>query len=306
MREAIRGYASAVLEPLGDSELAEVGSSLASFASALATNVDLSDYLQDASLAVEVRSAIVADLLSDAPAAARGAVGIVVRSEEASELTGDVDWLVGRAADEPARRRGEIDPDPPAGQSAVNERLQGYALALFEQVADAEIIDEVEDDLFRTARILEGNRPLNDTLTNFDLPVSLRVDVITELLEGKAQPVTVALVSYAVRQTRGQLVSHLDWLSERVAEERGRRSASVTSAIELGAEQQSRLVDALSQLTGRRVNLKLDIDPSLIGGLRVVVGDTVLDGTVRRRLEEVGEVLVHGSRQRSGVEERRS
>jgi F-type H+-transporting ATPase subunit delta len=306
VREAIRGYAAAVFERLPEAEVGEVESALRQFSEALNDNDDLAQCLGDEGLPLAVRAGIVADLLAPAPPAARSLVLFAARADQASELSNDVGWLVFRAGEELPRRAGGPDPDPSVGHSGVNERLNGYSLALFERVDDETVVDEVEDQLFRVSRIIESNRPLNDTLTNFDLPVELREEVVNDLLAGKAEEITIELVRYALRENRGQLVSHLDWLAERVAEERGRRNAMVSSAVELRPEQRQQLGESLARLTGRRVSLQTEVDPDLLGGLRVVVGDTVLDGTVRRRLDQVGRVLVHGTRQRSGGEERSS
>jgi F-type H+-transporting ATPase subunit delta len=304
MRDAIRGYAAAIFEGLSEPEVADALSAFTQFSSALADYADLAQNLTDDAIPAPVRGRIILDLLRGAPPAASTLADFVVRADPASELTNDIGWLVFRAEQEIPRRQGGPDPDPTAGHSGVNDRLHGYALARFEQVDDDGVVDEVEDQLFRVARIIEANKSLNDTLTNFDLPVALREGVVTDLLAGQAEEITVELVRYAVRENRGQLVGHLDWLAERVADERGRRTATVTSAVELAPEQRERLTASLSALTHRRVSLQLEVDPSLLGGLRVVVGDTVLDGTVRRRLQQVGSVLVHGTRQRSGSEER--
>jgi F-type H+-transporting ATPase subunit delta len=306
VRETIRGYAAAVFGHLAEAEVGEVEAALRQFSEALSGNAELAQTLGDDGLPLSVRSGIVSDLLAPAPAAARSAVLFAVRADHAAELSNNVGWLAFRAGEELPRRSGGPDPDPPVGHSGVNERLHGYSQALFERVEDEAVVDEVEDQLFRISRIIESNRPLDETLTNFDLPVELREGVVNDLLEGKAEPVTVELVRYAVRENRGQLVSHLDWLAERVAEERGRRNATVSSAVELRPEQRAQLSESLARLTGRRVSLQTEVDPDLLGGLRVVVGDTVLDGTVRRRLEQVGRVLVHGARQRPGGQERRS
>jgi F-type H+-transporting ATPase subunit delta len=306
MRDAIRGYAAAVLERLSDAEVADAVAAIGQFAAALADHADLADALGDDAVTEVVRARIVADLLAGGPTAVAVLVDFLVRADRASELTADVGWLAFRAAQELPRRQGGPDPDPAAGHTGVNERLHGYALARFEQVDDDRVVDEVEDQLFRVARIIEANKPLGDMLTDFDLPASVRESVVTDLLAGKAEEITVELARYAVRENRGQLVGHLDWLAERVADERGRRSATVTSAVALSEEQRQRLVASLSSLTHRRVSLQVEVDPTLLGGLRVVVGDTVLDGTVRRRLQQVGDVMVHGTRQRSGVEERPS
>lgn len=306
MREVIRGYAAAVFDHLPEAEVGEVTAALRRFSEALGGNEELSRTLGDDALPLSVRSAIVSDLLAPAPQPARSLVLFAVRADQASELSNDVGWLVFRGGEELPRRAGGPDPDPSAGHTGVNERLHGYALALFERVDDEAVVDEVEDQLFRVSRIIESNRPLNDTLTNFDLPVDLREGVVDDLLRGKAEEITIQLVRYAVAENRGQLTGHLDWLAQRVAEERGRRNAMVSSAVELRPEQRQQLAESLARLTGRRVALQTEVDPDLLGGLRVVVGDTVLDGTVRRRLEQVGRVLVHGTRQRSGGEERPS
>jgi F-type H+-transporting ATPase subunit delta len=306
MRDAIRGYAAAILERLSEPEVADVASVLTQFAAALSEHADLAQNLTDDAIPEPVRAGIIADLLTGAPAAASTLADFVARADPASELSNDIGWLVFRTDQEIPRRQGGPDPDPTAGHSGVNDRLHGYALARFEQVDDDGVIDEVEDQLFRVARIIEANKALNDTLTNFDLPVTLREGVVSDLLAGQAEEITVELVRYAVRENRGQLVGHLDWLAERVADERGRRTATVASAVELSAAQRERLIASLSAMTHRRVSLQLEVDPTLLGGLRVVVGDTVLDGTVRRRLQQVGSVLVHGTRQRSGSEERPS
>lgn len=306
MREVIRGYAAAVFDRLAEAEVGGTAAALRQFSEALSGNEDLARTLGDDALPLAVRSGIVSDLLAPAPQAVRSLVLFAVRADQASELSNDVGWLVFRAGEEVPRRNGGPDPDPSVGHTGVNERLHGYSLALFERVVDEAVVDEVEDQLFRISRIIESNRALDETLTNFDLPVDLREGVVNDLLGGKAEEVTIELVRYAVRQNRGQLTSHLDWLAERVAEERGRRNAMVSSAVELRPEQREQLAAALATLTGRRVSLQTEVNPDLLGGLRVVVGDTVLDGTVRRRLEQVGRVLVHGTRQRSGGEERPS
>lgn len=303
MREVIRGYAAAVFEALGDDEVEQTRATLARFGDVLRENDDLSKTLTDDALPLPVRIGIVSDVLSSSVSAARQLVVFVVRADHPSELSNDVAWLVFRAVHEPGRRSGQGDPDSAVGHTGVNERLHGFALARFEHVADQQVVDDVEDQLFRVSRMLEAHRQLNDTLTDLDLPAELREGVVTDLLSGKAEPVTVDLVRYAVRQNRGQLVTHLDWLAERVAEERGRRNALVSTAVELSPEQADRLQQALGSITGRRVSLQVDVEPDLLGGLRVVVGDTVLDGTVRTRLQQVGRVLVHGTGQRSAARE---
>lgn len=304
MREALRGYAAALLEPESDQQLRSVAAQLGQVREALQQVDALLAALSDDALPVSLRLAIVTDLVPQAHPVVQSLLTFVVRSDAAGELVGDLDWLVERARQELDRHSGGAEPDPPAGHSAVNERLEGYALASFGSAGDRAAFDEVEDELFRFTRILDANRELRESLSDPTLPAALREGILAELLANRVQPVTRRLLGYAVRQTRGQLSSHLGWLVERVAEERGRRTAEVSAAVELDAGQRSRLAEALSRLTGRQVSLQVSVEPDLIGGLRVVVGDTVLDATVRRRLDQVHAVLAQSSRRVSRDDER--
>lgn len=294
VREAVRGYAAAVLDPVATEDLGGVSVEFARFDQAVASSEDLSRVLSDDGLSVGVRASIVEDLLAPALGPVRSLVRFALRSEPPGDFLADLGWFPSRAREEVDYRRGGPDPDPPAGRQAINERLEGYALALFEALDNDSVVDEVEDQLFRMARIIEGNPALDETLSNFDLPVALRVAIIDDLASRRTDRVTAALLRYAVRSNRGQLVGHLDWLSTKVAEERGRRRAEVTSAAPLDDDQRARLAEALSELSGRRVSLQVSVDPALVGGVKAVVGDMVLDGTVRYRLDQVRAALAQG------------
>ncbi len=293
MREFLRGYATAELHGLDDRRLADVAGQVEALRSALATSADLRVALTDDALPVTVRAGIVSDLLTQADPATRSIVQFVVRSESPAELPPDVEWLSTRVAAETAFRQGGPDPDPPAGHHAVNERLEGYAIGAFASAQDSRV-DRVEDELFRFSRTLESARDLRTTLSDPTLPAGLREAIVEDLLAAQADPITVQLVCYTVRQSRGQLGGHLSWLIECIAEERGRRTAEVATAVALGSAQRDSLTRTLSAVTGRTVSLQVSVEPDLLGGLRIVVGDTVLDGTVRRRLEQVRVALAQG------------
>jgi ATP synthase F1 delta subunit len=298
VREALRGYAAAVLEAArAEGREAEVAEELAAFARALVGDERLYWALTDAAVPLEARRAIVEDLLATASRDARRLLGRAVDVERAGELPPAVEWLVSRAEDEIAvGRTGVGSPglalDPPAGRHATRERVEGFATAVFEDLASREAVEEVEDELFRFTRTLEASEPLRHALVGAELPVEVRRAIVEDLLSGRAQPATVRLVGYAVASTRGRgLVELLDALVERAAAERGLRIAEVHTAVELDEGQRRRLAEALARRTGRDVELRVTVDPSLVGGMRVIVGDTVIDGTLRRRLDELGASL---------------
>jgi F-type H+-transporting ATPase subunit delta len=174
----------------------------------------------------------------------------------------------------------------------VTDRTDAYAAALL-QVARAEgSLENVEDELFRVARTLEANDELRSTLTDPAIPVERRQAIVEDLLAGKASPITTALVSFVVGAGRGRdLPVIIDKLVADAAEERHEAVAEVRTAIPLTDDQQTRLAEALGRATGKRVSVKVVVDPSVLGGVVARVGDTVIDGTVRHRLEQLRETI---------------
>jgi F-type H+-transporting ATPase subunit delta len=171
---------------------------------------------------------------------------------------------------------------------AADERSLAYASALFAVARSEGNLAEVEDELFRFARTLESNDELRTTLTDAALPVSRRQQIVEDLLGGKANPVTVALGSMVVGAGRSRdLVAIIDELVRISASEANKELAEVRSAVPLTDEQRTRLAEALGQATGKSIELKVVIDPSVLGGLVAQVGDTVIDGSVRSRLEQL-------------------
>jgi F-type H+-transporting ATPase subunit delta len=173
-----------------------------------------------------------------------------------------------------------------------HDRIDGYATALFE-VAKAEgSIDEVEDELFRFGRSLEASDELRSTLTDELIPADRRQAIVESLIGGRASRTTTQLVSFVIGSGRGRdLPAIIAKLVDRAAAEKDRAVAEVRSAVPLTDDQQTRLAAALHNATGKQVALKVVVDPSVLGGLVATVGDTVIDGSVRSRLDQLKTVL---------------
>jgi F-type H+-transporting ATPase subunit delta len=149
-------------------------------------------------------------------------------------------------------------------------------------------LGRIGDELFRFARALEGSDELREALTDPHLPASRRQQIVEDLLGGKADNSTVALVGMAVGTGRARdLPAIIDSLVAMAAAESNKAVAEVRSAIELTEDQRNRLAAALQEATGQQVEVKVVIDPTVLGGLVTTVGDTVLDGSVRTRLERL-------------------
>jgi F-type H+-transporting ATPase subunit delta len=170
----------------------------------------------------------------------------------------------------------------------MSDRIDTYADALF-SIASAEgKIDEVQDELFRFGRALESSDALKNTLTDDMVPAAKRQAVVEDLLGGKASGVTTQLISFVVGSGRGRdLPAIIDKLVNRAAANKQRTVAEVRSAVELTADQKTRLAAALSNATGKAVELKVLVDPTVLGGLVAQVGDQIIDGSVRTRLDQL-------------------
>lgn len=169
---------------------------------------------------------------------------------------------------------------------AKDELIQGYAQALFSVVQAEGELDRVEDELYRFGKILETNHELKQALSEESVDIAQREKVLDELLGERVSPHTLGLVKFIVAQGRArQLPQILEQLANLAAEARERVVAEVRTAIPLDDKQQEELAKALDQATGKKVELKVIVDPSVIGGIVATVGDTVIDGSVRKRLD---------------------
>lgn len=172
----------------------------------------------------------------------------------------------------------------------TGELVRGYAEALFRVVQAEDELERVEDELFRFGKILESNHQLKQALSDRSLGRDQRAKVLEDLLEGKVSSHTLGLLEFVVEQGRGrQLPQILNELSAIAAEARNSVVAEVRSAVPLDTKQQKQLAQALSSATNKNVEVKVLVDPSVIGGVVAKIGDIVIDGTVRRRLEQVKE-----------------
>ena len=175
---------------------------------------------------------------------------------------------------------------------ADSDRIDSYAEALFEVARAEGSLGRVEDELFSVARTIETNDALRDALTDQAIPLDRRQGVVEDLLGGRASPTTTALVSFVIASGRARdLPKIIDRLVEKAAESRSEEVAEVRTAVPLDDDQRQRLAAALSKHTGKKVSLKVVVDPSILGGVVAQVGDTVIDGSIRRRLEQLKEQL---------------
>lgn len=148
-------------------------------------------------------------------------------------------------------------------------------------------LEGVEDELFRFGRIVAGNSALSLLLSDPATAAKGKTEVLERLLEGKASPVTLQLLRNVLTGRHvGTAEVTIEKLSEAASARRGRSVAHVTTAVALSATQQERLTAVLGRLYGRTIGLQVTVDPDLLGGLVIRVGDEVIDGSIADRLED--------------------
>ena len=147
---------------------------------------------------------------------------------------------------------------------AESDLITGYAQALFAVARAEDLLGTVEDELYAFGKALEQNTPLRDSLTDAALPVENKKAVLHDLLGERATPLTVSLLGFVVDAGRSREIPKIvDELASMVSQERQHVLAEVRTAIDLTAAQRERLAKALSRATGRQVDVKVVVDPSV-------------------------------------------
>jgi F-type H+-transporting ATPase subunit delta len=153
-------------------------------------------------------------------------------------------------------------------------------------------LDSVEDELFRFGRIVDADDELGRILSDRSAPAEGKAELLDRLLSGKVSPITEQLLRNVLTGPYvGHAVDAIERLSDQANRRRGQSTARVTTAVPLTAAQERRLSDVLRRLYGRTVGLQVTVDPSVLGGLVVQVGDEVIDGSIAHRLDEAGRRL---------------
>lgn len=167
----------------------------------------------------------------------------------------------------------------------VTRCLQHLAeVATVRSAGDAQ--SKVADELFTVRELVLDNPGLRDAFADPSRPFADKSALVDTLLAGKALPATVTLVKQAVSGVHGTVTAALGHYRSLAAEVVGESVATVRVAAPLADGQLDRLVGALSRQYGRPVHANVVVDPSVIGGVKVAIGDHIIDGTIATRLDD--------------------
>jgi F-type H+-transporting ATPase subunit delta len=174
----------------------------------------------------------------------------------------------------------------------LTDAVESYAVSALLAAAEAGgRLDAVEDELFRFARTIEADQALRDAFSYRTPGVDRKGELVRQLLEGRAAPETIRLAEQAAAHPRGLRTEQvLEQFVQAAAEWRQQIVAQVVAATPLTTEQRRRLEAALRRRYGR-VRLNVDVDPEVIGGLRIQIGSELVDGTVAARVEDARRQL---------------
>lgn len=171
--------------------------------------------------------------------------------------------------------------------------VRRYASALFAAASDADVVDRVESDLGFVSYVIESSPALWEALTSPIIPRTKKEDILVDLFGENVHEITLAYLKLLVAKRREEALRETESEYVELANEaRGIVEAEVTSAIALDEDQEKKLVSKLVAMTGKSIQLSKKVDPSVIGGVLVRIGDTVIDGSVRGQLAALRDGLL--------------
>ena len=179
-----------------------------------------------------------------------------------------------------------------AGSTDLADAIEELGIESLAREAEYDgTLDDVEDELFRFGRLVLGQPELRSALSS-SAPAQLKQDLLSRLLEGKATKVTQTLITQVVLHSRGRsLAVALDLCAQIAADRKKQLIAVVRVAKDLTARQKTRLAAALSSTYGHKIHLNILIDPAVVGGISIQIGDELIDGTAASRLAAVRRKL---------------
>lgn len=161
-------------------------------------------------------------------------------------------------------------------------------------VAEADgTLDATEEQIFRFGRAVDASADLQMALGDPAQTAQTKSAIVRDLLADRSTPATRLVLEATVGRLHGlRLDAAIDTLCDLAARQRDRVVAEVRVAAPLTEEQARRLSAALTSLKGRTVRLNVAIDPAVLGGVHVTIGDEVIDGTVASRLEQARRAVL--------------
>ncbi len=167
-----------------------------------------------------------------------------------------------------------------------------YAQALFDVARDNNTVAETENELRGFMRLVDESRDLQQVLYNPQVPVELKKEIVRGAFGKALSGTTLNFLCLALDRRREP---YLKSIAERffglANETRNIVEAEVTTALELSVVHKVNLMQVLSRMTGKELRIRYQVDPVILGGLVVRLGDRIIDGSVKRQLERLKDSI---------------
>ena len=170
--------------------------------------------------------------------------------------------------------------------------ITGYARALFEMAQAEDVVARVEEELFRLRDLLKSNPDLLQFLKDPNIKHEGKRKTLGDLFQGRVHPlVLTTLITLSDQDRAGRVLHVIEEFSAVAAAVRQTVTGEVTTAVKLDDVTVERLAAELSRITGKNVRLLQRVDPSILGGAIITVGEQIIDGSLRRKLDQIKEKL---------------
>ncbi len=319
MIPSLKGYVHAVVESASSDEaLGRVASDLSSFNRFILTNSSLFAVVTDSGIGSLVRKSILTDLLvsrmdkyalriiqravleepaDDLPVVFAEMAEVVNLIDEVSsqdissqQVGGSSGASYGHLEIVMSRVAAEEEED--LSRSAARKYIGGYCRAVLDEVDNADVLATIEEEVLALPRLFGSDTFPGFTFIDRSIPLLARRRAMFELLDGKVSSATVRIVVHSLSSRPRDMATTLMWLADFVSAIRGWRIGRVRSARPLGADELDMLAGILEDVAGCPVDVQVDVDGSLLGGVIVSIGDLVVDSSARRYLEALGTPLL--------------
>jgi F-type H+-transporting ATPase subunit delta len=166
--------------------------------------------------------------------------------------------------------------------------VRRYARALFDTAQKQGVVDQVEEELKSVDQVLRAVPRLSRVLRAPTIPRPQKQDLLLKAFGSRVGKLTARFLALAIERRREAILVDIYGEFQRLANEaRNILPVQVTAAVPLTDDERNALTGALSSRTGKNVTLEVDVDPQIMGGLMLRMGDTVIDGSVRSRLVQL-------------------
>jgi F-type H+-transporting ATPase subunit delta len=177
-------------------------------------------------------------------------------------------------------------------QSRVAER---YAKSLLQIAAEENAVATVEGDFATLKGAIDGSRDLRNFLATPIIDDHRKEQVLSAIFSSRVSPLVSRFIALLARKGRAsQLAPVVEAFADLIDRMRNITPATITTAVELDAEQRARLEGQLSAMSGRTLRTEYRIDPTLIGGFRAHFEDRMIDASLRHQLDRLRESLIEG------------